>query len=163
MNMGFSAAAVRNYQPVLTKRPKSAVIQGILYYLYPYFPDTFSAAGLGCSTEDLEEEFLANNSQIVALSSSQSAPHIFAIGACLPNWVWRTAIRAPITTFKDIRDAKYLTSQLGEKIVRGKLNLARQGLEINTDVFGILLEQYLWGKTRHALNAEEVAAQTVKE
>ncbi|KAF8179036.1 cytochrome P450, partial [Mycena galopus ATCC 62051] len=169
MNMGFSAAAVRNYQPVLTKRPKSERLEessasASAINLCPLLGNaTFSAviqAGLGCSTEDLEEEFLANNSQIVALSSSQSAPHIFAIGACLPNWVWRTAIRAPITTFKDIRDAKYLTSQLGEKIVRGKLNLARQGLEINTDVFGILLEQYLWGKTRHALNAEEVAAQT---
>ena len=75
-----------------------------------------------------------------ALSSGQFAPHIFTIGACLPKWVWRAAIHVPTTTFKVIRRAKDLTSRLGEKIVREKMDLARQGLEINMDVCGKLGE-----------------------
>ncbi|KAJ6457597.1 cytochrome P450 [Mycena sanguinolenta] len=170
MNTGFSASAVRSYQPFLlraaqelSERLEDSCAPASPINVCPLLGNaTFSAvvqAGLGCSTQDLGEEFIANNSQIVALSSSQSAPHIFAIGACLPNWVWRTMIHVPVAAFKEIRTAKYLTHQLGAKIVRGKLDSARQGLEINTDVFGILLEQYLGGKTRHALSGEEVAAQ----
>ncbi|KAJ7255092.1 cytochrome P450 [Mycena haematopus] len=172
LNMGFTATAVRSYQPVLVRAAQelserleesSALGSESALNLCPLLGNaTFNAvvqAGLGCSTQDLGEEFVANNSQIVALSSSQSAPHIFAIGACLPNWVWRAMIHSPIATFKDIRTAKHLTHQLGKKIVRGKLDQARQGLEMNTDVFGILLEQYLWGKTKHKLSAEEIAAQ----
>ncbi|KAF7367995.1 Cytochrome P450 [Mycena sanguinolenta] len=172
MNVGFSAATVRNYQPVLLRAAQQlseqleesyAKTPTSLINICPLLGNaTFSAvvqAGFGCSIQDLGDKFVANNAQIVALSSSQSAPRTFAIGACLPNWIWRTMIHAPLAAFKEIRTAKYLTRQLGEKIVDGKIDLARQGLEIDTDVFGILLDQYLGSKTKHALSPKEVAAQ----
>ncbi|KAJ7801927.1 cytochrome P450 [Mycena olivaceomarginata] len=103
-------------------------------------------ACLGCSPQDLGPEFVANNADIVALSSSQPAPHIFAIGACLPNWIWRAMIHAPLAAFK-------------ASIVRNKIDSAQQGLHINTNVLGILLEQYLRGKTKYAISPEGIAAQ----
>ncbi|KAF7378481.1 Cytochrome P450 [Mycena sanguinolenta] len=167
MNMGFTAAAVRTYQPVLLRAVQELSerleesyggVSSSSLNLCPLLGDTtFRAAvqvGLGCSAEDLGEEFLVNNLQIV-----RSAPHIFAIGASLPTWIWRTMIHAPLAAFKDIRTATRLTRQLGRRIVDAKLDSARQGLQIDTDVFGILLAKSLGGKTRHALSPEEVAAQ----
>ncbi|KAJ6453814.1 cytochrome P450 [Mycena sanguinolenta] len=152
------------------------VLENVINMLFGKKSLVAAKACLGCSPQDLGEEFVANNAEIVcvawlqcitrlpkldssALSSSQSAPHIFAIGASLPNWIWRAMIYAPLAAFKNIRTAKYLTHRLSEKIVRDKLDLARQGLAINTDVFGMLLEQYLRGKTKYAINPEGVAAQ----
>ncbi|KAJ6467372.1 cytochrome P450 [Mycena sanguinolenta] len=172
MNAGFTAGGVRGFQPVLLRAVQE--LSERLERSYANAPAssvnicpllgnaTFSAvveAGLGCSLHDLGEEFVANNAEIVALSSSQCAPHIFAIGACLPNRIWRAVIHAPLAAFKTIRTAKHLTHRLGEKIVREKINSVQQGLDINTDVFGILLEKYLRGKTRHALDPEGIAAQ----
>ncbi|KAJ6467433.1 cytochrome P450, partial [Mycena sanguinolenta] len=172
MNTGFTAGAVRGFQPVLLRAVQElserlersyANAPASSVNICPLLGDaTFSAvveAGLGCSPHDLGEDFVANNAEIVALSSSQCAPYIFAIGACLPNWIWRAVIHAPLAAFKNIRTAKHLTHRLGEKIVREKIDSAQQGLDISTDVFGILLEKYLRGKTRHALGPEGVAAQ----
>ncbi|KAK7029935.1 cytochrome P450 [Favolaschia claudopus] len=172
MNAGFSASAVRDLQPALVRAAQELIEELQQTSATPATPVNLSPrlsnatlnavlqAGLGCSPADLSEELLGNNWKIVSLSSSQSAPHIFAIGACMPKWVWTLASKMPTATFKVIRSAKNLTERLGEKVVQNKRDLKRQGMEINTDVFGVLMDQYRQGKSKHTLNWEEIAAQT---
>jgi hypothetical protein len=77
-----------------------------------------------------------------ALSSRGSAVPLFSLGARLPKWIWRLASSFPSATFKVIRTTNHLSNQLGKQIVQEKLDAARQGLDINTDVFGMLREFY---------------------
>ncbi|KAJ7930607.1 cytochrome P450 [Mycena leptocephala] len=175
MNVGFSAAAVRSYQSVFTRVAHKLVERLELKLdstetptdVCPLFSnatlDAVSQAVLSYSTEDLGEEFLANNTEVVALSSRGSAVPLFSLGARLPKWIWRLASSFPSATFKVIRTTNRLSNRLGKQIVQEKLDAARQGLDINTDVFGMLLDRdHSDLKTRPALrlSAEEVAAQT---
>jgi hypothetical protein len=52
----------------------------------------------------------------------------------------RAATGLPTETFNIIRTAKSLANQLGEKIVREKMDVARQGLAVETDAFDMLCE-----------------------
>lgn len=58
----------------------------------------------------------------------------------LPAWVLRTMVRLPTPTFKIIRDAKRLAHELGNRIVREKFAAARNGLDTDGDLFGLLCE-----------------------
>jgi hypothetical protein len=64
-----------------------------------------------------------------------------AIGVYLPKWLVRTAVSLPTKTFKAARKAIRLAKQTGAQVVRKQQNLARQGLDINGDVFGTLCEE----------------------
>ncbi|KAJ7904207.1 cytochrome P450 [Mycena leptocephala] len=173
LNIGFTAAAVRNYQPVFERVAQGVAEQleeasGSPLDICPVFSDaTLSAIGqasFGYSTEDFGEEFVANNARIMALSYGQSAVQILgeAVGARVPKWAWRAAIHLPTATFKVIRTAKYLAHQIGHHVVRKKLDAARQGLRTGSDIdiFDILLQPDCSGKKRSALSKEEIVAQT---
>ncbi|KAJ7847387.1 cytochrome P450 [Mycena leptocephala] len=160
LNVGFTAAAVRNYQPVFEE-----AAQALVQHLATL--STISEAVLGCSTQDLGEEFISSNFQIMALASSQSAFQLLgeAIGAHFPTWIWSAAIHLPTPTLKVLRTARYLTERLGDRIVREKIEAARMGLENNTDVFGLLsgtlVDLNRSDKKRNALTPDELAAQTL--
>ncbi|KAJ7082294.1 cytochrome P450 [Mycena epipterygia] len=171
LNPGFSTSAVRSYQPVF-----ESVAQTITARLESSSPTsidmcsllgtaTLSAvceAALGYSIDQLGEDFVTNNTRILAISSTQSAAQILAdaIAARLPVWLSRTAIYLPTVAFKALRKAKYGSKQLGDQIVREKLQAAKQGLEMNTDVYSLLLNPDESEKTGKVLSDEEVAAQT---
>jgi len=171
MNMGFTSAAVRNYQPIFDRVAQKMTehldeFSGSRTDLCPILShatlSAISEAALGYSTQDLGEEFVANNARIMALSSSQSVFQIIAdaIGARLPKLVWKAAIHLPTTTFKDIRTVKYLANQIGKQIIGEKAADARRGLGIRTDVFGMLLDPDQSDVKKNALTVEELVAQT---
>ncbi|KAF8142227.1 cytochrome P450 [Mycena galopus ATCC 62051] len=171
LNPGFSAAAVRSYLPVFEKAAQKLTEQledscASSMNVCPLFSiatlSTMSEAVLGYSTEELGEEFISNNAQIITLSASQSAAQILAdaIGARMPTVLLRAAFYLPTQMFKDIRKARYLADELGNRVVREKENAARQGLEVNTDVFGQLVEQHRSDKTKNSLTEAEIVAQT---
>ncbi|KAJ7107696.1 cytochrome P450 [Mycena epipterygia] len=168
LNPGFSTSAVRSYQPIFEK-----VAQAITARLESSSETTIdmcpllgtatlsavSEAVLGCSIDHLGEEFIMNNTRILALSSTQSAGQILAgaIVSWLPLWFLRTAIYLPTAVFKVLRQAKSVAKRLGDQIVREKLQAAKQGLEMNSDVYSLLLTP---DKTGKMLSHEEIVAQT---
>ncbi|KAJ7860042.1 cytochrome P450 [Mycena leptocephala] len=133
------------------------------------------ATVLGCSAQDLGEEFISSNFRILTLASSQSAFLILgeAIGTHVSTWIWHAAIHLPTPTLKAIRTAKYLAERLWDRIVREKTEAAQKGLENNTDVFGLLCSVLMTptagtlvdlnrsDKKRNALTPDELAAQTL--
>ncbi|KAJ6562234.1 cytochrome P450 [Mycena capillaripes] len=171
MNVGFTAAAVRNYQPVfervaltMTDRLEKASLSpmDICPVLSGATLDAISQAIFGYTTQDLGEEFVANNAEIMALSSNQSAVQILAdaVGARLPKWVWRAVSHLPTTTFNAIRATKYFANHVGHQIVREKMDALRKGSRIQMDVYDTLLEQGYSDKKRNTLSEQELAAQT---
>ncbi|KAJ7897582.1 cytochrome P450 [Mycena olivaceomarginata] len=169
LSVGFTAAAVRNYIPILEKAAQmlseqledsSSVPINIAPILSHATLGTMSEAVLGYSTEDLGEEFVLNNIQIIGLVSNHSASQLLAdaIGARMPTFVWRAAIHLPTPTFKTVRRAKYLADEVGTRAIHDKRTAARQGLEIDTDVFGRLVQQP--PDSKHSMTEEEIVAQT---
>ncbi|KAJ7106646.1 cytochrome P450 [Mycena epipterygia] len=151
LSPGFSASAVRGYQPVFERvaqtitaqlESSSATSIDMCPLLGTATLSAVSEAVLGCSTDHLGEEFIMNNIQIVAMSSTQSATQILAdaIAERLPVWLLRAAIYLPTAAFKALRQANHVAKQLGDQIVREKLQEAEQGLEMemNTDVYSLL-------------------------
>ncbi|KAJ6548578.1 cytochrome P450, partial [Mycena capillaripes] len=173
-NIGFTAAAVRSYQPIFEKVAHTYIqiteelesadsgTINVLPFLGVATLSAIAEAAFSYSIEDLGEEYVAANVQIIAAASSQSAGQIVAdaIGAHLPTWLVRAAVYLPTKTFKTIRTAKYLGNRLGERVVRGKEELARQGLDINHDIFGLLLDPNRSHKTRSTLAGQDVVDQT---
>jgi len=171
LNVGFNAAAVRSRIPVFENAAQilteqldatSTEFTNVCPLLGHATLSTISKTVLGYSTEDLGEEYISHNYQILALSSSQSAVQILAdaIGAYLPTLLLRAAIHLPTPTFQIIRKARYLANELGRRVVNDKKIAAQQGLDINTDLFGQLLEQHHSDTKRNALTEDEIVAQT---
>jgi hypothetical protein len=74
------------------------------------------------------------------LTASQSETHILAdaIGSYLPAWVWRAAIFLPTTGAAVARKERFFAKQVGGRIVQEKIDAAKQGLEMNNDLFSLL-------------------------
>ncbi|KAJ7355278.1 cytochrome P450 [Mycena albidolilacea] len=126
------------------KRIRAALGVGFTAAVLTVFPAT-----LGYSVDDLGEEFISNNIEILTLASDQLATHILgeAIGLQLPTFV--------------IRRVKYLADELGIRVVQGKRSGARQGLEIDTDLLGQLLQQqHDSTSAKHSMTEKEIVAQT---
>ncbi|KAJ7663645.1 cytochrome P450 [Mycena olivaceomarginata] len=115
---------------------------------------TVFPATLGYSVDDLGKN--------LTLGSDQSATHILgeAVGSRLPTFLWRAAEYLPTTTCKAIRRAKYLADELGIRVVQGKRSGARQGIEIDTDLFGQLWQQHDSTSAKHSMTEKEIVAQT---
>ncbi|KAJ7870890.1 cytochrome P450 [Mycena leptocephala] len=149
LNVGFTAAAVRSYQPVFRKVAEMISAQfadfpttptDICSVISPATLSAISEAILGHSTQDLGKEFVENNVEIVALTATQSEGHILAdaIGSRLPGWLWRAAIYLPTASAAIARREKSLARLVGGRIVQEKVDAAKQGLEINNDLFSLL-------------------------
>ncbi|KAJ7866838.1 cytochrome P450, partial [Mycena olivaceomarginata] len=172
MSVGFTAAAIRKYVPIFEKAVQmiseqfedaSSVPINVCPILSHATLGTMSEAVLGYSTDDLGEEFISNNIQIIGLAANQSPMQLLAeaIGSRMPTFMWRAAIHLPTPTFKAIRRAQYLANEVGSRVVRDKKAAARQGLEIDTDVYGRLLEQqHDSNPAKHAMADNEITAQT---
>ncbi|KAJ7864563.1 cytochrome P450 [Mycena leptocephala] len=171
LNVGFTAAAVRNYLPVLEKAAQTLTEQlddaseGPLNVCPIVGLATLGAIGevlIGYPVQELGVEFIKNSFQLVALSANQSSGHILAdyIGAHLPTWVWRAAINLPTRTLNLIRTMKLLADELGARAVREKKEAARHRLEIDTDLFGRLCELFNVTRGITGLMEDEIVAQT---
>jgi hypothetical protein len=96
----------------------------------------------------LGKDFVENNVEIVAITATQSEGHILAdaIGSRLPGWLWRAAIYLPTASASVVRKKKSLARLVGGRIVQEKVDAAKQGLELNNDLFS-LLRTYLSQKS----------------
>ncbi|KAF8175963.1 cytochrome P450 [Mycena galopus ATCC 62051] len=150
MNIGFTAAAVRTYKAVFERVAETISEQlenspagpiNICPLLSLATLNAISEAVLRYSTEDLGEDFVANNVQVVKVSGTQSGTQILveALSAGFPMWLWRAGMALPTTTFKIFRKLRYLTDQLARRIIRERRDAATQGLEMNDDYFSDLL------------------------
>ncbi|KAJ7362513.1 cytochrome P450 [Mycena albidolilacea] len=151
LNIGFTATAVRNYQPVFER-----VAETIAEELDNHpaasinISPLLTVATLGAITEavfryslkDLGEEFVENNFQTVELTATRSEAQLLvdALSDRLPLWLWHAATYLPTTAFKIIRRGNELADQMGRQIVRERLDAAKQGLKMNDDLFSILLD-----------------------
>ncbi|KAJ7764245.1 cytochrome P450 [Mycena metata] len=171
LNVGFTAAAVRSYQSIFEKaacrlteelhNSSSATID-ICPLLSFATLSTTGEAVLGQSPEDLGEELIQNNLEIMKLAASQSRLQILAeaVISRLPAWLVRAAARLPTPTLKTIRTAKRLAYELGNRIVQEKRAAARDGLDTDGDLFGVLLNKDASGTTKNGLSGDVLAAQT---
>ncbi|KAJ7618289.1 cytochrome P450 [Mycena polygramma] len=174
LNVGFTAAAVRDYIPVFEQVAQSLTEEleesgtsctNICPILNRATISTISQVVLGYSTEDLGQEYMANKFQIMALASSQSPSQVLAdaIAARLPAWVLTAAIYLPTRAFKAVRTAKYLAYRVGSQVIREKKDAAQQGMETDTDLYGQLpnsVELHGAGRTKNSLTEDEIIAQT---
>ncbi|KAF7342536.1 Cytochrome P450 [Mycena sanguinolenta] len=171
LNPCFTGAAVRNFlsifervaQAMTTKFEESS---GSEVDVCPVFSEatlsTISEAALGYPMEDMDKDFVAYNERLLALAANQSPGQILsdAISVRLPRWILKAAIHLPTTTFHIIRTAKALVKELGGKIIREKIDVARQGSVAETDVFDMLLGLGNMEKKKHTLTLDEVVDQT---
>ncbi|KAJ7804521.1 cytochrome P450 [Mycena olivaceomarginata] len=166
LNVGFTATAVRNYQPVFEKVAEAISEQwgsssGSMKNICPLLTratlDSISQVVLGYPVQELGNEFLANNTQIVKLTATQSATQILvdALSLRLPLWLWPAAIYLPTTAFNVMRRSKHLANKVGHETVDKRLNAVRRGLEMNNDLFSRLLDPDISDK----LSADDVVAQ----
>ncbi|KAJ7037292.1 cytochrome P450 [Mycena alexandri] len=171
LNTGFTSSAVRQYRPIFDRVAQKITedldeCSGSLADLCPILShatlSAISEAVLGCSIDDLGEEFVINNDRVMTLSASQSSSHIIAdaIGSRLPKLVWRAAMRLPTAAFKDLRAVKSLATRIGKEAIAKKLAAVEQGASAKTDVFGMLLDAYQSDSKRNVLTKEELVAQT---
>ncbi|KAJ7883951.1 cytochrome P450 [Mycena leptocephala] len=171
LNSGFTAIAVRNHLPVFEKvaqmltyrlEESSGASTDICPLLSLATISAVAEAILGYPAKDLGEEFLANNFRAMTLASNQSAFQILAhaIATGLPTRIRDAAIRLPTQTYKTLRTSQLLASNLGNQLVREKMDAARQGLGTNVDFYSQLVDADHSDKTKNALTGEEIAAQT---
>ncbi|KAJ6456993.1 cytochrome P450 [Mycena vitilis] len=170
-NVGFTAASMRDLQPIFEKHAHAITQQleaadtttiDILPFLGHAALAAIAEAALSYSMDDLGEEYVAANVKIMAASSSQSPGQLIAdaVGAHLPTWLLRSAIHLPTNTFKVIRDAKHLAIELGKRVVQEKREAKQGGLDIDHDIFGRLLDPKGSDTSRNALTGEDLIDQT---
>ncbi|KAJ7184940.1 cytochrome P450 [Mycena filopes] len=171
MNVGFTAAAVRSYQAVfekavyrLTEQLESSDAGPINICPFLGFAtlSTIGEAVLGQSPDELGVEFMQNNLDIVALAASRSRGQLGAdvIASHIPTWMFHAATHLPTQSFKVLRESRRLAEELGTKVVREKVAAAKNGLDIDGDVYGVLLNLDKAGASKKGLPADVVAAQT---
>ncbi|KAJ7442380.1 cytochrome P450 [Mycena galericulata] len=171
LNIGFTASAVRNYQPLFEKAAQKVSEQledafTLRVDMCPLLSNAtlgaVSEAVLGYSTKELGDDFLENNLQIMSVAGSQSRNQILsdAIGAKLPTRLLEAAFYLPTATMKAVRESRRLADRIGRGIVQEKLDAAARGLEINDDVYSLLLNPQQSDKTSRALSRGEIVDQT---
>ncbi|KAJ7445501.1 cytochrome P450 [Mycena galericulata] len=171
LNNGFTASAVRNYQPLFEKAAQKVTEQlekasrqpvDVCPLLSNATLSAFSEAVLGYSTKELGGDFLENNYKILQAAGSQAPNQVLsdAIGAKLPTRLLEAAFYLPTATLKAVRESRRLADRIGHRIVQEKLDAARKGLEINDDVYSLLLNPRKSDKTGRALSTEEIVDQT---
>ncbi|KAJ7192284.1 cytochrome P450 [Mycena pura] len=169
LNPAFAAAAVRRYQPVFARVAQRITEQlesreAHLVDMCPLLNDAalsaISQAVFGCPVEDLGADFVEGNSQVVELTSAQSASQILfdGIGSLLPAWFLSNAVHLPIKTFSLLRTQLHLANREGWRLVREKSEAAKQGLETDGDLYSVLLNSDR--SASRALREEDIVAQT---
>ncbi|KAJ7187437.1 cytochrome P450 [Mycena pura] len=171
MNPAFSAAAVRQYQPVFARVAQTITerlddCETLSIDMCPLISDatlrSISQVVFGCAVEDLSADLVESNSQIVHLSSTQSVYLVLfdAIGALLPGWFMRHAVHLPIKHFRLMRAQLNLANREGWRLVREKTEAAKQGLETGGDLYSVLLNSDKSNTSSKQLREEDVVAQT---
>ncbi|KAK6977249.1 cytochrome P450 [Favolaschia claudopus] len=150
--VGFTASAVRGYQPLFERVAFRLTEQ--LEKICALYPDgtptdilpiiaeaslnSMSQALLSYSTEELGTDFVTNNAKVLSLAATHSPTQLLAsaITSRLPPWFWRFVTQLPgVPSFDLIRNAKLFAKQVGWKAIREKLAAARmqEGVSESTE------------------------------
>lgn len=72
--------------------------------------------------------------------ASRSRAHILAevLYAYIPSYMLRFALFLPTSAFRNLRRYTIVTRKLGERLVSGKLEASRRGLEMDNDIYSSL-------------------------
>ncbi|KAJ7879816.1 cytochrome P450 [Mycena leptocephala] len=171
MNNKFNAPIVRRYQSVFERlahelSDRLEAMSTPTVDVWPLLGDaTLSAICqiiFGISLKDVGEELVSSNSQILPLTDSLSAASILvdAIRVRLPSWVSAIASLLPTPAFTVIRKNNCLASQLGSRIVHEMMDAARKGLDIDSDIYGLLIATgHLDAGKSAGMSPEEIAGQ----
>ncbi|KAF8196306.1 cytochrome P450 [Mycena galopus ATCC 62051] len=171
LNIGFTGAAVRRYQPVFEKVAhtisekldhSNVVSIDMCPLLSTAALNAITQVVLGYPTEDLGADFVKSNLQVVRVASTQSKIHILVekFIPLFPQWLLHKAIYLPIKTFQLFRTNTYVVHREGQRVVREKMEIASQGLEPNEDVFSLLLHSNQSDGARKSLTEEDIVGQT---
>ncbi|KAK6977243.1 cytochrome P450, partial [Favolaschia claudopus] len=169
--VGFTASAVRGYQPVfervalrLTEQLEDICASnpdGTPTDMLPIIAEaslnSMSQALLSYSTEELGKDFVTNNAKVLSLAATHSPTQLLAsaITSRLPQWVWRFVTQLPgVPGFDLIRNAKLFAKQVGWKAIQEKLAAARvqeggvseSTSEFQGDVFDLLRTFFIAGE-----------------
>ncbi|KAF7345715.1 Cytochrome P450 [Mycena venus] len=127
LNVGFTAAAVRNYIPVFEKAAQ-AVDDRVLEPLHPINP---------------RDKSLPTPLVLASLA-----------GCGGPLFIFRPQRARPFG------QQNVSQNEIGTQVLREKRVAAEQGLDINTDLYGQLLDLHRLDKTKNTLTEAELVAQT---
>ncbi|KAJ7629465.1 cytochrome P450 [Mycena polygramma] len=172
MGPAFTTTAVRNFLPVfqcaarkITETWEAASEEGSLLDICPALTiatlKSASEAVLGCPFEDVEDLLGKSHRQMIQIAASRSKWQIIAddLFMYLPAFVLEVAIRLPTNAFRILRNYGYLANKLGTQLVDSKLEASKHGIDMDNDVYSILLKQSASGR-KHTMNEQEIAAQT---
>ncbi|KAF7327115.1 Cytochrome P450 [Mycena kentingensis (nom. inval.)] len=176
LNDGFTASAVRGYEPILReiaqdlaeKWEEHATADGnagsldVCSDLSVATLGAISRAVLGRTTAELGPKFMQTNFETMALGSAQSPFAVLAdgIGCRLPTPLLRGMIYLPGKVNKTLRAARALADNLGRELVEEKLEGARQGLDVSGDFYGRILGGKNAEQTLKVMSKEDIAGQT---
>ncbi|KAJ7189580.1 cytochrome P450 [Mycena pura] len=144
MNIGFTAAAVRQYQSTFEHIARRASLSDRLENidtpstdLVPLLSDTtlnaITEVVFGCSTEQLDADFVRSSTQILVPPPNQyAAQSLFsAIASRLPTRVLQPAIHLPTGIFKILRAQRRLADREGWRLVNEKVEAIKHGMELD--------------------------------
>ncbi|KAJ7190645.1 cytochrome P450 [Mycena pura] len=169
LNPAFTAAAVRQYQPVFLKVAQTITEQldqsdapsiDLCPLLSAATLKSICEVVFGCPTEDLGADYVNNNNKIVHISSTQSTGQVLggAICALLPQWLLHRVMYLPTKTFRACRAQLYFANREGRRLVREKTEAAKRGLETDGDLYGVLLNSNRPGAK--SIREDDIVGQT---
>ncbi|KAK6974518.1 cytochrome P450 [Favolaschia claudopus] len=168
LNPGFTAIAVRRYQPIFAKVAQSISdkldlsgesLQDMSSLFSIAAFDAISEAVLGCSKESLAPEFVEVNLKVMNAAPTQSPAQILleAFLKFLLKWIRRQAVKIPTKSFQLLQTQTRLATQEGRRVAREKLQAIKEGVERSDDVFGFLLDPE---NSKEGLGFEDIVGQT---
>ncbi|KAK7002331.1 cytochrome P450 [Favolaschia claudopus] len=168
LNPGFTAAAVRRYQPIFAKVAQSISeklnlsgesLQNISSLFSIAAFDAISEAVLGCPKESLAPKFVEVNLKVMNAAATQSPTQILleAFLKFLPKWIRRQAVKIPTQSSRLLRTQTRLATEEGCRVAREKLQAVNEGLERSDDIFGFLLNPE---NSKEGLAFEDIVGQT---
>ncbi|KAF7336324.1 Cytochrome P450 [Mycena venus] len=139
----------------------SAVSESMDIFLGLGKSDPFKVV-FGIPLQEMGEELTKNFHDMVMLACSLS-PASILLDAIIITYLPASAIVAlswlptrPFTILRNIRD---LASKLGYRLVREKLDSAQKGVDMDKDIYGLLLARNMH-RSQDALSEDEIAGQT---
>ncbi|KAK7064998.1 cytochrome P450 [Favolaschia claudopus] len=153
LNAGFTAAAVRSYIPIFERVAQTLteqfedIVSHAVGDISPLFGQATLAAVteavLGLSLNDLGDEFISTNLSLIKMTSNQSATQLLVDSVLrrIPVTIRDLASRIPVEPFKSIHKAKYLSDEIGMKVIQNSKNAKGQGLDGTCGFYGDLVDK----------------------
>ncbi|KAK7007996.1 cytochrome P450 [Favolaschia claudopus] len=185
LNAGFTAAAVRSYIPIFERVAQilteqfDDITSDSVGDVSPLFGQATLAAVteavLGLSLDDLGDEYISTNLKLMyefkgsafkdlvltimcrTMTANQSATQLLvdALLGWIPVPFRDLASRIPVEPFKFIHRAKYMSNEIGMKVIQNSKNAKSRGLDGTCGLYGDLV-----GNTGPTFSERDIVDQT---